>query len=402
MPVHTFEDDISTDVPEIQDLFARVVETCCGQGDVGITAIAKCLGVHRKLAWQVRNVAYSSDPYQATRFMPTAAGIDALVRGLEKDDTGQAFVNDLRRASDTFEDLVTRHAGDRTSLEMMVEARSEAGSEPPDLKWREKAYLGNSFIWGAQARTQLSISILNFSRDKSDWFDLAQVRALVDLRRVRPNLHWLVSQSVIHDGDEPDRAPIRVPLDEEAATQMNGVPVIPEFCSDPQPQLRRRPIAGGLVNDELLPAPVGFSGQQTIVTGELIRELSPVYATSPDRRALFATVVRTPAEVFVFDQFVHKDLFPKVERELCVFSELNSPVAQDENDRLPVPETIEHRGRGISVARTPDVNGYADMLRGVFGRLAWSPDEFNLYRIRMAFPPMPTSVVIRHPFPTKT
>lgn len=399
MPSITFERDIKTTVPEIQNLFASVVETCCDGGDVGITALARALGVHRKLAWQVRNVAYSADPYQATRFMPTSAGIDALIAGLSKAKVGDAFEARLREASDAFESIIQRHAGDRTSLEMLVEARRELASEHADLKWREKAFLGNSFIFGAQAKTQLSIGILNASTERPGWFDLAQVRGLIGLTRVRPNLHWLVGQSVVHDPDLESNVPTRVPLNERAAADMDGVPVMPEFCSEPQPRLRRRPLGNDLINDELLPAPVGFTGQQTIVTGEVIRALSPIHATSPDKRALFGAVVRTPSEVFVFDHFVHRELFPDVTRELCVFSELNSPVAHEEEDRLPVSESIEYRGRGISVARTPDVTGYPDMLASIFRRLDWNPDDFDLYRVRMTHPPMPASVVIRHPFP---
>jgi hypothetical protein len=116
---------------------------------------------------------------------------------------------------------------------------------------------------------------------------------------------------------------------------------------------------------------------------------------------LFGAVVRTPSEVFVFDHFVHRDLFPDVQRELCVFGELNSPITQSDDDRLPVSEKIEHLGHGVSAARTPDIPGYAQLLRSVFANAGWNPEEFDLFRIRMAFPPMPTSVVIRHDFPVR-
>ncbi|MBL1218123.1 MAG: hypothetical protein D8M59_11580 [Planctomycetes bacterium] len=407
----TFEADIEAHVPWIQDLLASVLEATCGQGDVPITAICERLGIHRKLAWQVRNVAYSPDPFRAVRYMPTEAGLNTLAASIG----GQCGMPDLaesvRLAGQTYARLVEVHAGDRTSMEMLVESCATAaaaatagpgseGDESADIKWRERSFQGNSFTWGAYAKTQLSASVLNYSAAKPGWFDQVQVRGLMSLKRVRPNVRWIVGQSVVIDGDDPNpRAPVREPIDAAAAAEMGGVPLLPEFCSSPLPQLERRPAEQGLLNDELLPAPVGTIGQQTIVTGEVIRALAPAYATSHNKRALFGAVVRTPSEVFMYDQFVHRDLFPGVERELCVFSELNSQIAQDESDRLPISAAIEHRGCGIGSARSPDVPGYMKLLQYVFDCMGWEPREFELYRIRVPYPPMPSSVVIRHPLP---
>jgi len=398
--ISPFEQDIAKRIPVIQDLLSSILEDYCGVGDAGISTICSRLGIHRKLAWQVRNVAYSSDPFRAVRFMPSKAGVEALAKAILHHGATEGKADRLRDLGVEFDELVAIHAGDRVSMEMLVESCMDRPEEDAEVKWREQAFQGNRFIWGVQAKTQLTVNVLNFSKGRSDWFDYLQVRGLIGLRRLRRNVHWLVSQSMIVDEDvKRDGLPNREPLDAEAAKLMNGVPVLPEFCSEPMPKLRRRPVGQGLTNDELLPAPVGCSGQQTIVTGEIIRELSPVYATSENKRALFGAVVRTPCEVFVHDHFVHRDLFPDAERELVVFSELNSSVTQDDDDMLPISESVECLGRGLSVARTAAVPGYMKLLRGVFARAGWDPDDFDLYRVRMAYPPMPTSVVIRHYFP---
>jgi hypothetical protein len=283
---------------------------------------------------------------------------------------------------------------------MLLESFSSSPEEPAEEKWREKAFLGNSFIWGAQAKTQVSMSILHPSASRPGWIDIAQVRGLIGLRRTRPNVHWLVNQSVVIDDREAVETDLtRTPLDETAARDMGGVPIIPPFCSDPLPQLRRRPLDRGLINDELLPAPVGFQGQQNVVTGEVIRNLAPAHATHKNKRAHFGAVARTPTETFLLDHFVHRDLFPGVERELCVFGELNSPVTLDDDDLLPVSETIVPRGRGLGVARTPAVPGYLDLLRWVFAALGWNAADFDLHRVQLAYPPVPSSVMIRHPLP---
>lgn len=401
MPETTFEQDVADRMPAVQDLFAGILERYCGGGDAGITQICETLGIHRKLAWQVRHVAYEPDPFGAVRHMPSPAGIDSLLSALERLGLSPQTQSTLRAAAESFNDLVRIHAGDRNSLDMLVESAAESSLNQAEVKWREKAFQGNSFIWGAQARTLLSASILNFSKGKPDWFDAVQVRGLIGLKRVRRNVHWIVSQSAVIDDADPTRRTLRAPLDPQGAEAMDGVPVMLDFCSKPLPQLRRRASDPGLLNDELLPAPVGFTGQQTIVTGEVLRELSPVYATPGNKRMLFGAVVRTPAEVLVYDQFVHRGLFPRIKREMCVFGELNSPITQDDHDLLPTSENIEHLGRGITVARTADVPGYQRILRATFSAVGWDADEFDVYRIRMAYPPMPASVVIRHDLPSR-
>ncbi len=397
----TFEEDIAEHVPAVQDVFAGLLEEYCGGGGAGITAISERLGVHRKLAWQIRNVAYSPDPFVAARFIPTPAGIETLLASLTQLGAPPAQRERLAAAAEAFESLLKAHAGDRASLEMLVDSLTEDAPRPAEEKWRERAFQGNSFIWGAQARTLLSASALNFSKNRRDWFDAFQVRGLIGLRRLRPNVHWIIGQAAVIDDAAPQRRLERTPLDPDGAAQSQGVPLMLEFCSRPAPAVRRRPADPGLLNDELLPAPVGFAGQQTIVTGEMLRELGPVYATPGNERLLFGAVVRTPVEVFIYDQFVHRGLFPGVERELCIFGELNSPITQDERDRLPTAERIEHLGRGLTAARSAEVPGYQQMLRAAFAAAQWDPEEFEVYRVRMKYPPMPASVVIRHELPPR-
>jgi len=388
---------VAAHLPRIQDLLQRVLDARCGPGAHGITAIADRLGVHRKLAWQVRHVAYNPSPHRAASFLPSRVGFQTLLTALRARMPNDPLVESLAGASEQFEQVARAHAGSRTHLDLLLQAQPDATGERSEVRWRERAFLGNSFIWGAQARVTLGLTLINFAARKRDWIDVAQVRGLVGLRRVRPNLHWVVNQSVVLNRRKRVTSPKRRPLDETAARAMDGVPILPAFCSQPCPALRRRVSADGLINDELLPAPVGVSGQQTILLGEVLRELAPRYATEVRQRAHFGSVSRTPSELLLLDHFVHRDLFPGVARELCVFGEINSPVTMAEDDRLPVGETIEALGAGAGAARTSDVPGYLELVRWTFDRLGWDPAQFDLYRVRMAYPPVPASVMVRHP-----
>ena len=393
-----FQDDTAAVVAEIRDLFAQVIETKCGPG-TGLNELCDGFGIHRKLAWQLTKVAYGDDPFHAARYMPSPKGIETWVRSAAENGINAGLLGRVREASARFEHLVETHAGTRTAMDMLLESCVSTPSEEIDAPWRQRAFEGNAYIWGAQVRSMVAFSIIAPSPDKRGWFDIAQVRSLIGLRRTRPDTRWLIGQAaVMHDGATP-KSPERTPLDEQTAKQTGGVPVIAEFSTDPLPRFERRRTDMEIVNDELLPGEIGHSGELTITTGEIVRNLGPAFATPNDKRAHFGTGIRTPAEVVIYDHFVHRDVFPGVERELCVFSELATPITFDEQDRLRVPERVQDLGPGLLRVHTPDAPGYAGLLRFAFSRCAWNADEFTLYRVRMAYPPLTTSLMIRHALP---
>jgi hypothetical protein len=98
---------------------------------------------------------------------------------------------------------------------------------------------------------------------------------------------------------------------------------------------------------------------------------------------------------------VHRELFAGVTRDLRIFGELISHTSRDERDRLPVAERLHHLGRGLERVRTAEIPRYADILGAVFDKTGWKADDFDVYRVRMRYPPMPVSVMIRHEMPLK-
>lgn len=397
MPV-TFQEDATAVMADIRDLFAQVIESRCGPG-TGLAEICEGFGVHRKLAWQLAKVAYGDDPFFAARYMPSHKGIESWVRSAAERGVDASLLAGVLEASTKFESLVETHAGSRVAMDMMLESCVAEPSEDIDTRWRQRAFEGNAYVWGVQARTMLGCSILAPSTSKRGWFDMAQTRSLIDLRRTRPDTRWLIGQSTVRREGVGADPSTREPLDAHTARKANGVPVLESFTTDPLPSLERRDADDGVVLDELLPGEIGQSGQVTITTGEIIRNVSPAYAMDEGDRAHFGVGVGTPAEVMICDHFVHKDLFGAVQRELCVFSEVGRPFTFDERDRLRVPEQIQHLGNGLSSVHTPDAPGYAKLLRYAFAKCDWNPADFAFYRVRMAYPPLATSVMIRHELP---
>ena len=391
-----FEADTIEAVTQVRDAYARIIETKC-PGSKAVTAISDAFGIHRKLAWQVVKVAYADDPFVATRHMPPSKSVRLWLKSAREVGVEHDLIEIAQSACDRLESVISTHASSRSEFEMLIESIGSSSDVQSEEKWRQHTFLGNSYTLGVQCRALMSLNVLLPSEDKEDHFHSAQIRGLMGYRQTRANVRWVVNQSVLIDDDNADKQTMtRQALDPEGAARYGGVPVITDFCSDPMPALERVEADRGMMQDELLSGEVGLTGQRTLVTGELLRNVAPTYATSEGKRAHFGVAVRIPTQMLHFDLFVYKGLFGKVDRELVVFSELVSQIAFDERDVLSVSDEIRQLGTGVSLAQAPDIAGYPDLARSVFDRLSADPDDYELYRIRMAYPPMPASVVYRH------
>jgi len=376
--------------------YSRIIEQRC-PGSKAVSAVSEAFGIHRKLAWQLIKVAYAEDPFVAAKHMPSSKGIEAWAAAAESCGVGGALLESIRTTGDRFQALIATHAADKAEFEMLIESSSASGDPHAEERWRQASFDGNSFTWGARCKVLLGLTVLAPSEDRDRYFHAAQVRGLIGFRQTRQDVRWVVNQSAaVDDETRHESAMRRAPLDAAAAAAHNGVPVLPEFCSNPMPDLERTRTHDGLMQDEFVSSEVGLRGERTLVTGEVLRNIAPVHATPNDKTAHFGVAVRTPAEMLHFDLFVRAGLFGNVERELRAFSDIASSISFRDADALRVSDRISRLGRGVALAQAPDLPGYQDLALSVFSRMGLDPSEYELYRVRMAYPPVPTSVMMKH------
>lgn len=398
MPAPSFQAETVEALSRVRGLFSRLVEYKCPT-DRSVSHIASTFGIHRKLAWQVGKVAYSADPFLAARHVPSPKSLGVWLNAASRAGCPQDLVQDAAGAAQRFHSLAAEHTRSEQEFEMMLESCAQA-DEAAHARWRQQSFLGNSFVWGAHCKLLLSVMVFQPSEDRANYFHLAQVRGLIGFRQTRPNIRWLINEAVVADDQARVNTTVqRVPLDPAEAREHLGVPVLPRFCSSPMPEFSRRVTPGGMVHDEFVSGPVGHAGERTLVTGEVIRNLGPSHATEQDKVGHFGAGVRIPTERLHMDLFVHRSLFPGVQRDLCMFSDLNSDVAFEDADALPIPERIQPLGRGVALAQTPDIPSYPELASTVFAHLGAEPAEYDLFRVRIPFPPMPVTVMVRHPLP---
>jgi hypothetical protein len=381
-----FPPDIEVALATVRERCAAIIDAVCGSG-ARAKDVSDAFGVHAKLGWQMWNVA-NSHPLAAVRFLPNEHGLNVWTQAAAARGVPAALIAELEQAMQAVRGVIELHAEDREMFEMLLDAQAGALTEEAEVRWRKQAFMGNSFSFGARARCMLATAILYPSGE--DRFSIVRILGLLGLVRTRVGIRWPFGSLVVQrhgKGSAPAREPL-VPSD-------SPLPLLSAYCSQPLPAVERTQ-DGDTLRDELLPGVVGETGAATVFTGEILHDVGPSRGSRIGEVAHFGTSVRTPTELLVSDHIVHRSLFPQAQRELRVYSELVSPTTRDERDRLEVSETLQHLGRGLLRVRTADVPGYAELLAEAFERIGQDPDEFDVFRTRLRYPPMPASVMVRH------
>ena len=134
---------------------------------------------------------------------------------------------------------------------------------------------------------------------------------------------------------------------------------------------------------------------------------SPVRRRDEHNRKHISNVrVRTPCEVLVHDVLVHESVCELGDPTLSVYSDhrdvdvvLESQIQARECDKLALKESVIYLGKGVDVLETPDVPQYPEMTRYALKRAGWDGHEFRVYRARIEYPVMPSSVVVYFDLP---
>jgi hypothetical protein len=367
--------------------------------------LRSALGIDGQLAWKVFKVVYVKDPFAAAGHLPGSAAVDKFLKAAARHSLPPERIRSARDAMDDFERLVRVHARNRRALDVMLSGFARDSRSGLEASHRAAAFRGNSYMVGVQARVQLKTFMLQCGSEP-DRVDVAGIRGFIGLRRLRPNTSWVISRSWAWDDDGHTRPGLkREPIEPESVAVENGcaVPLLRDYCSKPLPRFRRVVRPPNVSEDELVEGPVGETGAVTCLTAEVMRNAIRRFPEERNRVVGATVDMRTPCEALLLDLFVRHDLYGRLDPELIVYSELAGglpfPAGGRNRPRVPVSETVEHLGRGSSGAHTPDVPRYAEMVRYVFKRLGWDEKLFDLYRVRMEYPFIPTSIIMESPLP---
>jgi hypothetical protein len=365
------------------------------------TDLKGTLGISYTLAWQMHKVANAAEVISEAGHLPGTAATERFLQAAAKRGAPAKRVMAVREARAAYEQLVTDHAHSRDEFDSIISGLSEEGLEQVDLTHRRAAFKAQSHYIGLQADTHLSTFIFRPSDSDPTMLDLAGFRGMIGLRRSRRDAKWIItSTKAVNDDGSVRKIPMTEPL--APAEEAREVGLLPRFCSVPSPMLRQVKTASGFVNTEVEPNGLGAQSAVTCLVGHVFRNVFVRYRDNVHKQQGGRTLVRTPCKALIHDILVQRGTFGDAEPTLDVFTDHRQidPAEPDrECDRLALREKVIYLGRGASVLATTEVPRYEELAKYVFDRLTWDADEFDVYRCRVEYPMMPSSVKVMFDLP---
>jgi hypothetical protein len=360
--------------------------------------LERWLEIKTKLAWQVWNVVHAENPLAAWQHLPGPAGIEIVLRAAGARGVPAKPLSNVRAALAALEQIAREHADSRESLATMLSHAGGDAAERVDEEFREMLFRGASAVWGIQARVQVVISIMHSGRT-SDRVDVVSVRGLVDLRRLRPDVPWVVNRlgTTVPKKDHGDR--YAEPL---ARVKPGLPPLLADFCSAPQSAFRLLPVSETRGDIELLPGPVGKTGDVTVFAGEVFRNLDR-YRCERQPRGEIAPVVFTPTELYVHDVFVHPGAEPLLPFRVKTYGDPRGEGLENlvERNRIPVAAQLRDAGVGPSALHLATVPRYAELIESIHKRLGWDATKARLHRLLVRYPVVPSVVLLEFDLPER-
>ncbi len=399
-PDRMFSDHARAVVRSVRGAFSELL-TSVGADPQAPQEFGRQFKLNKNLAWKISKLVQTDDPSVALAQMPGTAGINIFLRSVESAGASSTLLETARQAIREYDDLIRTHSGDRATLEIMASELSPVSRRQRDENHRKLLFQGASYVWGAHARVSLKVGLVGPSR-KAGRLDFASVSALIDFRRFRSDVTWVMAsrRSRNDDGSKMD-TPSLEPIDRRFG-QADQAPLLEDFCSKPLPELRKVDTLTG-TDFELVEGPVGNAGARTCVFGVIQRNIP--YCRSPENEwGEHSAVSDTPAEWLIVDLFIHERFTFAIPPEAALYSELGAngvtyPARGREKHRLPLSEPLQDLATGPLLVATPEVPNYRQMVQTVFDRMGWDPQYFHGFRMKMAYPPIPAAFVLRYRLP---
>jgi hypothetical protein len=360
--------------------------------------VYQVLGLDKKLGWRIYKIIHEDDLFFAAQFVPGKHSFSRFVRSCKAKGVEKSYLDAALKSVEEFYEIIEIHSGDRQSMDMMLMASSRDGKDQAYNTLRKQAYYAQSHLLGLQAETQLDAWIFGPSVEEG-MLDVAEVKGLFDVRRNRPGVKWVVDTPCFFAGNEHEEHVFTDSIDPGATCNlMDKVPFLERYCSMPLPSLKTVTSHSCGPVYELEDGPLGNTNLIDTVTGTVSRGIFPIKPEEGEEHHEVSVKIYTPVQNLVLDLFFHETMAetmsgnPQAKMLFDYYTHGGALAYRSDRDRIPMDVKPMMIGTGTSCAYTPLIPKYSDMLAEVFQCLRWDPDEFVVYRTRVEFPIVPSSL----------
>jgi hypothetical protein len=383
---------------------------------LGGAALADRLGIERTLGWKLARIAGGVAPAEAVRLAPGRASVSAVIEAAAAAGAPTPTCRHLRESFDRYESWKSRHGSNRAVLAAIVADLDRAASDDdpdqtlPDLTLadRRSATRAMAALWGLHAAVQFKMDVIAPSALDAHRLDIATASGLLGMQAFRSDLRWPLAKHRLASGageTRPGEIRPLTPADpaRAGAADEPGL-IIRDFCQGPVPEVLAVPQPDGAVRYDLTAWPLGATSPISVVMGVGVRAVAQRSASAPGEFAELHMGVHTPCDLGLLDVVVHRSLWPTPVRPVfeCV-SELG-PLPQFPADRalrpsLPVVARARRVGAGPAALRTPEAHRHPELFQWICAARGLNPADFDVYRVRVPCPPVPSRIVMRLDMP---
>lgn len=351
------------------------------------TSLRKTLHVDYAVCWQLVRIAHTDAIMTQAVHAPSPAGLKRVLEASQGLGVPGPVVQAVRESAERLHSVIKHHAGDRTAFGSMLAgvAPSASAAERLDLKHRRAIYRGISHLWGMQIDTSYSMQIFHPAAT-SDRAELCAVGSKLGVRRLRPDA------PVVIGGYLPDIHRVDEPLD-VTANQKFGVPLLPQFSSNPMPPLRNVPQPSGWVFHELQGHSVGLRASSDFTFARINRNaVLGADGDGPQARTYLhnSFLTNTPTGLLILELLVHRPRFGSLVPTVALLRKTpddESASAPAAASALPCFARVEK----YSASNPPEMREvpfHRDLLGCALGYAGWNAADFDLFRVRLDYPPI--------------
>ena len=145
----------------------------------------------------------------------------------------------------------------------------------------------------------------------------------------------------------------------------------------------------------MLGGEVGANARFDLTTAEIFRPGENRYEKENGfRQTRILAGVRVPCDLLHVDLIVHKDLFVKTQPEASLVSTLHTGMSLEfrKSDRLPIELEFASLGRGLGKVKDRTRDRHAELVRWALHEAGWIAEDFDVYRVKLQYPPLPSGV----------
>ncbi len=381
-----------------QTLRAALRSVLPPEADFTSRQIADPLGLDKTLGWRCLRIATIADVAGILGSLPGDKAWRKVLESLARRGCPEAQLTSLAEAVETLTNRISLRGLSRETLKVIAagELDDQGQQEALHRIWQQQ-FESARLIWGVSARADIG-AVLVAPSAEGGMADIAAVTLLDELERHRDGPPWNIHVALgVHETATTERL------------QIETCPFLPQWS---RPDVLGEELIGDVIRDRWRFDFVGRRPDRTdgirVALSETLRRVGPLTAGQPDELVSHAMPHGLPAEIAIFDVFLHRSIQPSATPYAALYATIDRVASGagrrswPETTRLPLDSRTAELDRidlPDSIADLSDT--YREILAHATATLGGSLTDFRVHRTAIPHPPLPTTTVVRWGLPTE-